>query len=285
MTAQVRLVAVSLVLVLVLALAGFAGLSPQVEASPPAGFAPGQVLVRFRPGTPAAAVAAAHGSSQGQALKVLDRIGVQVVRVPAGDELRAVARYRANPNVLFAEVDGTVRALGFTPNDPMLPDQWGLTRVEATLAWGVTRGSSAIRIAILDTGIDAGHRDINPKVVAARNFSTSTTVSDRNGHGTHVAGIAAAVTNNARGIAGLGFNAVLMNGKVLGDNGSGTWSSVANGIIWAADNGAHVINMSLGGTSHSATVEDAVNYAWGRGVVLVAAAGNSNTSTLTYPAA
>ncbi|HSW09456.1 MAG TPA: S8 family serine peptidase, partial [Bacillota bacterium] len=282
---QVRLVAVSLVFVMILALAGIAAVSPQVEASPPAGFASGQILVQFRPGTPAAAIAVAHGSGQGQTLKVLDRIGVHVVQVPAGDELRAVARYRANPNVAFAEVDGIVRALGFTPNDPMLPDQWGLARVEATLAWGVTRGSSAIRIAILDTGIDAGHGDINPKVVAARNFTTSPTVNDRNGHGTHVAGIAAAVTNNARGIAGLGFDSVLMNGKVLGDNGSGTWSWVASGIIWAADNGAHVINMSLGGTSHSATVEDAVNYAWGRGVVLVAAAGNSNTSTLTYPAA
>ncbi|HCC33467.1 MAG TPA: peptidase S8 [Clostridiales bacterium] len=285
MIAQARLVAVSLVLVLVLALAGIAGLSPQVEASPPAEFASGRILVRFRPGTPAAEVASAHGLNRGQVLEVLDRIGAQVIRVPAGDELRAVARYRANPNVLYAEVDGAVRALGFTPNDPMLPDQWGLARVEATLAWGVTRGSSAIRIAILDTGIDAGHRDINPKVVLARNFTTSPTVNDRNGHGTHVAGIAAAVTNNARGIAGLGFDSVLMNGKVLGDNGSGTWSWVASGIIWATDNGARVINLSLGGTSHSATLEDAVNYAWSRGVVVVAAAGNSNTSTLTYPAA
>jgi thermitase len=100
-----------------------------------------------------------------------------------------------------------------------------------------------------------------------------------------VAGIAAAVTNNARGIAGLGFDSVLMNVKVLNDDGSGTWSAVANGIIWAADNGANVTNMSFGGTSHSATVEDAVNYAWGRGVVLVAAAGNNNSSTLVYPAA
>jgi thermitase len=241
--------------------------------------------VKFHPGTPAAEIASAHQLNRGQTINVIDRIGVHVVRVPAGDELRAVARYRATPSVLYAEVDGIVRALSFTPSDPMLPDQWGLARVEATLAWGVTRGSSTIRIAILDTGIDAGHGDINPKVVAARNFTTSPTVNDRNGHGTHVAGIAAAVTNNGRGIAGLGFDSVLMNGKVLGDNGSGTWSWVASGIIWAADNGARVINMSLGGTSHSATVEDAVNYAWGRGVVLVAAAGNSNTSTLTYPAA
>jgi thermitase len=248
-------------------------------------FAPGQILVQFRPGTAASDVALVHRHNRGQVLQVLDRIGVQVVRVPKGEELRAVADYRANPNVAFAEVDGIVRALSFTPNDPMLPDQWGLARVEATPAWGVTRGRSTIRIAILDTGIDARHRDISPKVVAARNFTTSSTVSDRNGHGTHVAGIAAAVTNNARGVAGLGFTSVLINGKVLGDDGRGTWSWVANGIIWAADNGAQVINMSLGGTSRSVTVENAVNYAWGLGAVLVAAAGNSNSSSLTYPAA
>jgi thermitase len=261
-------------------------MSSQVEASSPAEFASGQILVRFRPGTAAAEIASIHGRNQGQVLGTIDRIGIQVVRVPVGDELRAVARYRANPNVLYAEVDGIVRATaGFTPNDPMLPDQWGLARVEATLAWGVTHGSSEIRIAILDTGIDAEHGDIRPKVVAARNFTRSRTVSDRHGHGTHVAGIAAAVTNNARGIAGLGFNSVLMNGKVLGDDGGGQWSWVASGIIWAADNGARVINMSLGATSHSAAVEDAVNYAWGRGVVLVAAAGNDNSSALFYPAA
>ncbi|MBS3986215.1 MAG: peptidase S8 [Selenomonadales bacterium] len=282
---QVKAIAVSMVLVLVLGLIGSAGVSPQVEALSTTDFALGQILVGFRPGTPALDVASVHASNNGQVREVIDRIGVQVVRVPAGDELRAVARYRSNPNVLFAEVDGIVHALGFTPNDPMLPNQWGLSRVEATLAWGVTRSNSTIRIAILDTGIDANHGDISPKVVAARNFSTSNTVNDRNGHGTHVAGIAAAVTNNLRGIAGLGFDSVLMNGKVLGDNGSGTWSSVANGIIWAADNGARVINLSLGGTSHSTTLENAVNHAWGRGAVIVAAAGNSNTSTLTYPAA
>jgi thermitase len=258
---------------------------PSVKAFSPAEFASGQILVRFRPGTTGSEIASVHGLNRGQVLSTIDRIGVQMVRVPAGNELDAVARYQANPNVLYAEVDGIVKALSFTPNDPMLPDQWGLAKAEATLAWGVTKGSSTIRMAILDTGIDARHGDIKPKVVAAKNFTTSWTVSDRNGHGTHVAGIAAAVTNNAKGVAGMGFDSVLMNGKVLGDNGSGRWSWVANGIIWATDNGAKVINMSLGGTSYSATVENAVNYAWGKGVVLAAAAGNSNTDTLMYPAA
>jgi thermitase len=140
---HVRLM-VNLVLVLLFALVGTARMVPQVEASFPTEFASGQILVRFRPGTAASVVASVHRLNQGEVLSTIDRIDVQVVRVPEGDELRAVARFRANSNVLYAEVDGIIRALGgFTPNDPMLPDQWGLAKVEATLAWGVTRGSSS----------------------------------------------------------------------------------------------------------------------------------------------
>lgn len=148
----------------------------------------------------------------------------------------------------------------------------------------MTKGSSTVRIAIWDTGIDQDHEDLKTKVIANVNFTTSRTVDDRYGRGTHVAGIAAAITDNARGIAGVGFQTSLMNVKVLSDTGSGQYSWIANGIIWAADNGAHVINMSLGGTSTSSTLQAAVQYAWSKGVVLVAAAGNENVSTPTYPA-
>ena len=104
------------------------------------------------------------------------------------------------------------------------------------------------------------------------------------GHGTHVAGIAAAMTNNGIGVAGLGYTSTIMNVKVLGDTGSGAYSGIASGIIWAADNGAEIINMSLGGSSTSSTLEDAINYAWSKGVVVVAAAGNSGNTTPFYPA-
>lgn len=282
-----RSIAAILVLLLVFSFAGIPGITPGIEAAPQAEFASGQILVKFHPGTAAAEVAAVHGRKRGHVRKTIEPIGVQVVQVQKGDELRAVARYRDNHNVLYAEVDGIVRTAALIPNDPRFLEQWGLARVGATAAWGVTQSKNTIRIAILDTGIDAGHGDIFPKVVAARNFTTSNTVNDRHGHGTHVAGIAAAVTNNHRGIAGMGFNSVLMNAKVLDDRGSGTWSGVANGIIWAADNGAQVINMSLGATSTTtpSALQDAVNFAWARGAVLVAAAGNSNSNALFYPAA
>jgi len=259
-------------------------------AAPPPGvpgqgaaFAPDQILVRFTPGTDEGAVADVHRRLGGQPVQVIPRIGVQVVRIPLGRVPDMVQAYLAEGVVEFAEPDYVAVAF-YVPNDPGYSNQWALPKIEAPLAWDLTKGSSTIRVAILDTGIDQNHEDLGAKIVANRNFTTSRTVDDRHGHGTHVAGIAAAITDNGRGIAGVGFNSVLMNGKVLGDNGSGQYSWVASGIIWAADNGAHVINMSLGGSSSSTTLEDALKYAYNKGVVLVAAAGNNNTSSPSYPA-
>jgi thermitase len=131
---------------------------------------------------------------------------------------------------------------------------------------------------VLDTGVDGAHPDLAGRVISNTNFTASTTAGDPFGHGTHVAGLAAALTNNATGVAGAAahFPAITVrNVKVLGDRGWGFWSWVAAGIVGATDMGVEVINMSLGGSSPSALVEDAVNYAAGAGVVLACAAGNS----------
>ncbi len=259
-------------------------------AAPPMGvpgqaaaFAPDQILVKFTPGATESAVAGVHGRLGGQVVEVIPRINVQVVRIPLGKVPEMVQAYLAEGLVEFAEPDHVAVAY-YVPNDPGYSNQWALPKIQAPEAWDLTKGSSTIRVAILDTGIDQNHEDLGAKIVANRNFTTSRTVDDRHGHGTHCAGIAAAITDNGKGVAGVGFNSVLMNGKVLGDNGSGQYSWVASGIIWAADNGAHVINMSLGGTSASTTLEDAVKYAYNKGAVLVAAAGNDNTSSPSYPA-
>jgi thermitase len=208
---------------------------------------------------------------------------VQVVRVPAGRERAAVEAYRRNPNVVFAEVNGFYAAI-WTPNDPYYGQQWQYPKIQAPDAWAVVTGTSQVAIAILDTGIDQSHEDLRSKVAQNVNFTTSGSFDDKYGHGTHVAGSAAAATNNGLGVAGTCPNCALYNVKVLGDNGSGAWSWIASGIVWAADEGAKVINMSLGGSTGSSTVEEAVNYAWNKGVVLVAAAGNSGSSSPSYPA-
>ena len=170
------------------------------------------------------------------------------------------------------------------PNDEHYAKQWGLAKIKASETWDLTHGSSTVKVAILDTGVDKDHPDLSAKVDQWVNFTSSSTEDDYAGHGTHTGGIVAAVTNNEIGVAGTAYDVHLLSVKVLNDSGSGSASWIANGITWAADNGAKVISMSLGGTG-SQTMEGAINYAWNKGVVVVASAGNSGVNSLSYPAA
>jgi len=246
-------------------------------------FSSQQILVRFKRDVTLPEAAEIHRQLGGQVKETIAGIGVQVLTVPKGQVMEKVKGYSANARVAYAEPDFVAQALG-SPGDPGFANQWGMVKVEAPQAWGVTTGSSSVNIAILDTGVDLDHPDLGDKIVINTNFSTGNTTDDVYGHGTHVAGIAAASTNNGIGVAGMGHDSSIMNVKVLGDTGSGTYSSVASGIIWAADNGAQIISMSLGGWSSSQTLEDAVNYAWNMGVVVVAAAGNLGSTAPIYPA-
>jgi len=247
------------------------------------GTPPDQVLVKFREGVSPAERQDTHAQKGGKVASVIPGIDVDVVAVPQGKGAEKARAYEEDPRILYAEVDAEVHVVG-TTDDTLLSKQWGLFTVKAPDAWGVTTGSAEVKIAVLDTGVKASHPDLAGKVVVSTNFSSSATTDDLYGHGTHVAGIAAAATYNATGVAGLGYDSTVLNVKVLNDSGSGSWSGVANGIIYAADNGAKVINMSLGSSSASSTLESAVNYAWNKGVVVVAAAGNNGTSSPFYPA-
>jgi thermitase len=250
---------------------------------PVSGFSQDQILVKFQHNVGLPEAAQIHRQLGGQVKETIPGIGVQVVTVPKGQAKEKAKAYGLNAKVTYAEPDFVAQALG-NPDDPYFGLQWGLTKVEAPGAWEVTTGSPSVSVAILDTGVDLDHPDLADKLINNINFSNSATADDVYGHGTHVAGIAAAITSNGIGVAGLGRDATIMNVKVLGDTGSGTYSAIASGIIWAADNGAEVINMSLGGYAASSTLEDAINYAWNKGVVVVAAAGNSGSTTLSYPA-
>lgn len=277
----IPLVAVVLLLFLVLPVDTFAG----PPGGPPAGsdYSLTEIVVGFKPGVTPPGMAVVHSQAGGRAKHDIPALKAQVVTVPAGTVGNSIRRYASHPLVAYAEPNYIAKALG-EPDDLYFDRQWGMHKVKAPAAWDVTTGSSDVVIAILDTGVDPDHPDLADKIVKNVVFSNSVTSADIQGHGTHVAGIAAAVTNNAIGVAGMGYDSSIMNVKVLSDSGGGYYSWIAAGITWAADNGAHVINMSLGGTSSSQLLEDAVNYAWEKGVVVVAAAGNTGTSGPVYPA-
>jgi len=173
------------------------------------------------------------------------------------------------------------------PNDPYYGSQWGLTRVRAPEAWALSTGQGVL-IAVLDTGTDYTHPDLSGKVRTDidRDFvNNDDDAMDDNGHGTHVSGIAAAATNNSRGVAGMGWDASILPVKVMDSNGSGNSYFLIQGIYYAADHGARVINMSLGGpNSCPSDLQTAVDYAYRRGVLLVAAAGNDYQNQTVFPA-
>jgi thermitase len=169
-------------------------------------------------------------------------------------------------------------------NDPYLENQWALSQIQLVDLWQVTTGSPEIVVAVLDTGIDQNHEDLEGKVVAEVNFTDSPTPSDAYGHGTHIAGIIAANSNNGIGIAGLAPECRLMNVKVANDKGRCQASAVAEGIIWAVDNGASVINLSVELGEPSSELEKAVDYAWSHGAIIIAAAGNDGSELPVYPA-
>ncbi|MEM0096065.1 MAG: DUF4350 domain-containing protein [Candidatus Bathyarchaeia archaeon] len=172
------------------------------------------------------------------------------------------------------------------PNDPYWINQWGPKKIEANWAWNTTLGSHGIIVAVVDTGIYWRHEDLTSNYWG-RGYNwvdNNPYPDDDHGHGTHCAGIIAAVINNNKGIAGLA-QVKIMAEKVLNSSGWGTDDWVASGIIHAADNGAKIISMSLGGYGYSSLLHEAAKYAYEKGVLLVAAAGNGNTNVKVYPAA
>ncbi|MFC4547161.1 S8 family peptidase [Paenactinomyces guangxiensis] len=246
-------------------------------------YVPGQVIVKFKAGTSQKSMQAAHSEEGTQVVSKSSKLGFEVVKFKNKSVEEMIKQYKQNPNVEYVEPNYYFHAT-WTPND-LTSSQWGPQKIQAPQAWDVTRSSSNVKIAIVDTGVQSNHPDLSGKVINGRDFVDDDNVSnDANGHGTHCAGIAAAVTNNGTGIAGMAPNARILAVRVLDANGSGTLDDVANGIIHAADQGAQVISLSLGGSSGTSSLQNAVNYAVNKGSVVVAAAGNSGSSAPSYPA-
>lgn len=223
-------------------------------------------------------------NSQAESLKLKDTF---VLTVPTGTKDKVIQALGKNFLVEYVEEDFRAQSL-YSPNDPDFTMQWGLTKIRIPQAWDTTQGSGNVYVAIIDTGINSYHPDFAGKIVLSINCTLtgcpSFVSTDPDGHGTHVAGIVGATADNGIGIAGTAWESKLFLVKALNDNGSGFYSWIANAIIAAVDNGAQVINLSLGGTASSLTLQNAVDYAWNKGAVVVAAAGNSGSTRKFYPA-
>lgn len=267
-----------------------------------------RLIVKFQPTAGDADRANVHakaGGSVRMAARPVGQIGPSsyLVDVSGAATLEAAAKaYTADPRVQYVGPDTLMRA-DEVPNDPRFSEQWGMTKIQAPVAWNRTHGGAAAgMIAVLDTGIDEAHPDLAGRVSMRRDFTGSASgAADVEGHGTHVAGIVAAVANNGQGVAGVGYSVGLMNAKVLDDSGGGSLSQLINGINWASNNGAEVISMSLGATSQGTwddcdpswyedlfdagvnELKDAINGAWNRGIVLVASAGNNGNTFQQWP--
>ncbi|MBV7329003.1 S8 family peptidase [Chloroflexi bacterium TSY] len=188
----------------------------------------------------------------------------------------------------FVEPDGRVEGT-YLPNDPAIKDthkSYAYNLIQMPTAWDLERGHQRVLVAILDTGIDIHHVEFGNRIVQGYDFANGDTdPSDDHGHGTHVAGVVAAEMDNGHGSVGVCPRCRILPIKVLNRSNRGTWSAIIKGIIFAVDNGAQIINLSLGGATPSKSVEAAIRYAQEHDVLVVAAVGNSKSSTPFYPAA
>lgn len=291
------------ILLLLVATPGRAG-GPPPQPPPPfqePAFMPGEILVKFRPHVSLLGAQSSLYAEGVQPMEALPHSGIIRVRVPPGQEKEMIARLSARGDVAFAEPNYIVTVTG-SPNDLFFTSQWNLNNtgqtggtpdadIDAVEAWDVHTGSNNITIAIIDTGVDLTHPDLAANLVAGYDFANNDAdPSDDHGHGTHVAGIAAAVGNNGQGVAGVSWNAKIMPLKALWADGSGTIDNVAQAVRYAVDNGAKVINLSLGARFSSwpcgwSTIEDAFNYAVSNGAVIAAASGNDYQLGVNCPGA
>jgi thermitase len=222
----------------------------------------------------------------GPAQQAMSALRAQTLQVSKARSDKVIAALRSDPTVAYVEIDHVRKASDVTPNDPMYTDghQVEVDQVRLPAAWETTTGG-AVKVAVLDTGVTKVG-DLAGAVIAGWNYvGNSSNTTDDYGHGTTVASIVAARGNNDTGMAGGCWSCVILPVKVLDKNGSGFDSNIAKGVVYAADKGAQIINMSLGGTGYSKTLSEAVAYANRKGVLVVAAAGNAGNTTKMYPAA
>ena len=222
-----------------------------------------------------------------------DQAQYAVITLPNGTTVSSALQLLEGKTGFMVAEPNYIAKHSFVPNDTDYSKQYSHLFANSQTGWDISTGGNNVTIAVLDTGVNGTHPDLQANMINGYNtfenkIIPSNVNGDDHGHGTHVAGIAAARGNNANGIAGVSWNCKIMSVKVLNEYGGGTDASVAEGIVWAIDNKGSsrmVINMSLGGSFYSQLLFDAVNYAIRKGIVVVAAMGNSGYTSILYPAA
>ncbi|HMA38126.1 MAG TPA: S8 family serine peptidase [Chloroflexia bacterium] len=311
-----------LLVVLALCLAGLSPIGPPVRAAAPppparhrpapkpqlaarrptaADWTPGRLVVQLAPGHrlqgPARGAGPIAGADPGlrEALAAwhLDQAAVLdsasgIYRLyssaPAFDAAAAAAALAGTPGVAYAEPDYRLHS-AWVPNDPFYSKQWYLAQINAPAAWDVTTGRDSVVVAMIDTGIAANHPDLAGKLVPGYNFVSDTpNTADDNGHGTYTAGLVGAIGNNGLGVAGVAWGVRLMPVKILDRDGGGNIGDFSQGIHYAVDHGAKILNISAGIDYPTGSMEEAVYYAHSHGVVVVASAGNTPDGRPRYPA-
>jgi thermitase len=263
------------------------------QAATGAPYVAGELLVAYEPGTPTETKRAVVRETGGRTVKDIPGrvrlVSFPGIRRAESGKAREQALHeqlevlRDRPHVAAADYNYLRRA-SFVPNDPRFDAQWGLKKDRFPGAWTDSRGAGA-KIAVVDSGIDRAHPDIG-KISAQKDLVNGDAVADeRYEHGTHVAGIAAALTNNGRGVAGGCPGCRLLVAKVLDSRGITTDADAVAGIGWSVNHGADVVNLSFSGGGRSGILEAAIDHAKGSGAVVVAAAGNKGTNVPQYPAA
>lgn len=269
-------------LMALLASAGCAAVAAQPEpaTAADAGHATGRILAVSRAGLGDAHIDR-HLRPEGAQARRLGRSNLLVIDVPPGAEQAMVDKLRRHPHYKSAELDRRLPP-SLVPNDPYLGAAWHLPAIQAPAAWDTAQGAG-VTIAILDTGVDAAHPDLAPRLVPGWNFhDNSADTTDVHGHGTSVAGAAAAATDNGLGVAGVAGQSRIMPIRISDASGNGYWSLVAQGLVYAADRGVRVANVSYM-VSGSSTVQNAGQYMKNKGGLVFAAAGNTGAALATAP--
>lgn len=244
-------------------------------SKPYIGWAKGRLLIAPRAGLPVGELDKALKSHSGKSRAFFKQINTHVIELPAGvDEVAAMNTLKKDKRFKHVELDMAVEHAAIV-SDPSFSSSWALPKIQAPSAWDNSNGSG-VTIAILDTGVDSTHPDLAVNLVPGWNvYDNNSNTADVYGHGTKVAGAAAAAANNGAGSAGVAWGARIMPVRIADPSGYAYWSTVAQGIYWAADHGAKVVNISYNGVSGSSTVQSAAQYLRGKGGVVIVAAGNS----------